>query len=211
MALTNACFLSYRHVTDVEVILDLEQALTNELKMWLAKFPKPVFRDDTRLKGGAFFNKVLARELCQSVCMIVVYIPAYFSSENPYCVREYRAMEQIERRRLGLIGGASAKEHGLIIPVVCRDWEGVPAAIRDQRNCYNFEPILMRGRKLSKDKEARAKIAEIARYIRDRHNELTSLRSDPCKGCGTFVFPTEKSVRPWLRKVETSLRRFPLR
>jgi hypothetical protein len=208
MALTNACFISYRHVTDERIIKDLQDALTTEIKMWVSK---PVFRDVGRLKGGQFFNKVLARELCESVCMIVVYIPAYFSSENPYCVREYRAMEQIERRRLQLLRGTGTSENGFIIPIVCRDWDGVPALISSRRNCYNFEPILTRGKRLKDDGQARAKIAEIARYIRDRHNELSALRRDPCRDCRTFAFPTEAAVRPWLRKAQIVKPEFPFR
>jgi glycosyltransferase involved in cell wall biosynthesis len=72
-------------------------------------------------------------------------------------------MEQLERRRLKLLNGSTTKENGLIIPVVCCDWDGVPDEIRSRRHCYGFEPILMKGKKISSDAKARMSIAEIAR------------------------------------------------
>jgi hypothetical protein len=170
-----------------------------------------VYRDVTRLKGGQFFNNALARALCESVCMIVVYIPAYFSAENPYCAREFRAMEQLERKRLQLLNSSGPSQHGFIIPIVCRDMQGVPKEIVSRRHCYDFEPILTRGSKLANDKQARIKIAEIARYIRDRHTELSALRQDPCQDCAGLSFPTEAAVQPWLRKIHSAPARFPLR
>src|SRR6267154_1456963 len=135
MALTNACFISYRHVTDERVMADLEQELSSEIQMWLT-LPKAVYRDKSRLAGGQFFNNVLARALCESVCMVVVYIPPYFAPENPYCVREFRAMEEIEKKRLQLLGAKDLDQNGFIIPIICRGWDDFPNAIIGMMNPF---------------------------------------------------------------------------
>ena len=51
-----------------------------------------IYRDVRRLQGGDFYNRELARSLYESVCMIMIYTPTYFSAEQLYCTREFAAM-----------------------------------------------------------------------------------------------------------------------
>jgi hypothetical protein len=210
MGLKNACFISYRHLPGHEDIFgELFKALINEIALWLTK---PVYLDQERLKGGDFFNQGLATALCESACMITVYVPTYFEDNNPYCAREYKAMEKIESRRFRLLGTGTVKESGFIIPVVCRDWDNVPDEIRDKRQCYNFERILLRGKKLSRDPGARQEIFKIAQYIKARCDELDGAKTDPCKPWPNFKIPEEAETRDWLRSLKRankSARRFP--
>jgi hypothetical protein len=61
--------------------------------------------------------------------MIVVFTPTYFSESNPHCAREFRAMEQIETKRMSHLG-AKRDGHGLIIPVVLRGADQLPVQLQ---------------------------------------------------------------------------------
>ena len=205
MTLKYGCFISYPHVTDPEIIRNFEAELLRELNMWnLQGLQKPVYRDETRLKGGAFFNAALARALCESVCMIAVYIPGYFNAKRIDCGREYRAMEKLERRRLQSLNRKLSKENGLIIPIIFRGSDEIPEEILSRRHCYNFEPITMKTRRLGTP-QARAYFSEIARYVRDRYNEIKSVKIS----CVKPSLPSDGEVLPWLKRVQRVERRFP--
>ena len=121
MPFKNACFLSYRHGQFPlmrNFVVQFHDALASELETLT---DLPVYQDSKRLQGGDFFNQQLSRSLCESVCMIMIYTPTYFSPDHLYCAREYVAMKDLEIKRLRRI---SAQGHGLIIPVVWRDFDG---------------------------------------------------------------------------------------
>ena len=61
--------------------------------------------DKQRLSGGFSFNEALARAICESVCLIVVFSPTYLDS--PYCADELLAMEEIEEQRKHVLGSRS--------------------------------------------------------------------------------------------------------
>lgn len=128
-----SCFISYRHGQKELVekfVRDLEQSLSNEV---VPLTDMEVFVDWQRLQGGDFFNENLAKALCESVCLIVVFTPTYFSDTHSYCAREYKGMEMLESQRLDLLGASADKEHGLIIPIVLRSEENLPSEVRDRR------------------------------------------------------------------------------
>src|SRR5689334_9889604 len=117
----NACFISFRH-GDQELtrafVEQLYRGLSNELEAQLGR-DAGAFLDEKRLAGGYLFNETLARELCASSCLVMVYTPSYFDEKHPYCAREYGAMVRLEERRFQHLEPA-ARQHGLIIPVVFR-------------------------------------------------------------------------------------------
>jgi hypothetical protein len=127
MPFEHACFVIYRHHEQSKLaekfIVDLCTALRNEITVML---DEDVFFDRKRMCGGTFFNASLARALCRSVCMIVVHAPTYFSKSHPYCAREYRAMENLERQRLDCPNKSLSRECGLILPVVLRVGASLP-------------------------------------------------------------------------------------
>jgi hypothetical protein len=208
MGVKYSCFISYRHLPGNERHFgELFDLLKYEIALWMNQ---PVFHDVEQFKDRKFSDQELATALCESACMISVYIPVYVG-EGRYCFREYLGMEQLETRRFKLLGGGSPKT-GFIIPIVCRDWENVPKAIKEERPCYNFENILLRGRKLSRDPEARKYFKEIAQYINARCEELEAAKIHAFKPCPNFKIPTEADVLEWLRKIRQSNRseqRFP--
>jgi hypothetical protein len=198
-----ACFISYRHGQRKlvqRIVNDLYDALCSELE---AQFGRDaVYLDRDRLQGGDFYNEALATALCQSVCMIVVFTPAYFDHEHTYCTREYKAMERLETERLRLLPPAYRK-HGLIIPIVFRGEKYFPQELKESRQYHNFGDFLLCDPEIWRHPHYASKIKEIADYIADRCSEFRALarQDDPCSCCEEFTLPTEEEISPWLETI----------
>src|SRR5262245_39103047 len=108
-------YVSYRRDQAIvqRFVKDLAQGLSYELAPLL---DLAVFVDETQL-GAAADENTIANAMCRSVCMIVVFTPTYFSESHPYCAREFRAMQQIETKRMSHLD-RKKDGRGLIIPVV---------------------------------------------------------------------------------------------
>lgn len=211
MSFEYPCFISYRHgqrKLAERIITDLYEAIDDLLDFYLGK---QVYFDRARLQGGEFYNENLAHALCHSVCMILVYTPAYFDKNHPYCAREYKAMVNLETERLKVLGEQGQRNRGLIIPIVFRGVEYLPAEIKNHRQYYNFEGFLESDDNMSRDTEYGKKIKEIAIYVADRYLALDSMEQDFCSGCEQFSLPDEEEVMPWLNEVTKSRISFPLR
>ncbi|HEY6248368.1 MAG TPA: TIR domain-containing protein [Candidatus Angelobacter sp.] len=168
--------------------------------MLLEEEVSQVFVDWHRLQGGDFFNAKLAHALCQSVCMVAVYTPTYFSLVHPYCAREYRAMEKLEDQRLAALNRKADREHGLIIPIVLRYKDRLPKKIKSKRQFYDFEAFLQGDNQIVKPEGYFKAIKEIASYIAERYWEISGLPQS-ASNCSGFDFPSESQIRPWLRKL----------
>jgi hypothetical protein len=197
MPLRYSCFISYRH-SQSDIVNDLVNSLQTELGRWL---DKEVYIDKERLKGGDFYNLELARSLCESACMVVVYTPTYFSKEHSYCAREYAAMENLEGERLRLLGYPRNMEHGLIIPIVYRGDKKLPYRIKSIRQCHNFESFQISGQAKLDNPIYAQKIREIAEYIKDRFEELRIIEDDICSCCDTFAIPADGEIEEWLESM----------
>lgn len=212
MPFENACFISYRHheqsLLAERFINDLCVALRSELAV---RIEEDLYVDRERLQGGAFFNAALARALCKSMCMIVVYTPTYFSKKHPYCAQEYRAMERLEKRRLAKLQKSLSKECGLIIPIVLRGEETLPADIRVKRFYYSFERFSLTSREIAKNKQFENSVREIAKAIHARKQMFDALREDLTFDCDGFSFPSEEEVCRWLDAVIIPINPFPFR
>jgi TIR domain len=198
MPIKYSCFISYRH-DSTAIAKDFQDALENELSLLINL---PVYIDEDRLSGGQFFNKAIASALCQSACMIMIYIPRYFEYASPYCAREYKAMEQLELRRLAkLRRNGNSNPNGFIIPVVYRGLEVFPKQIKSNRQFYNFESYFLGGRTRKNNVKYLTAIKDIANYIFQRCQDLNTLPSDPCDGCEEFVIPPKSRISRWLISV----------
>lgn len=204
-----SCFISYRHGQKELVenfVRDLEQSLSNEV---VPLTDMEVFVDWQRLQGGDFFNENLAKALCESVCLIVVFTPTYFSDTHSYCAREYKGMEMLESQRLDLLGTSADKEHGLIIPIVLRSEENLPSEVKNRRQYHDFTKFQLGQRSLAKSKQYASKIESIAQYIHRRYQALSALPDDPCMDCEAFSLPTEDEIKTWLTGMKAARAPFP--
>jgi len=193
MPIKYSCFISYRSPS-VELAREFHSTLNDHLSQYTTL---PIYRDETRLRGGDFFNRELAIALCESACMVMIYAPIYFDEFYTYCAREFKAMEILEAKRLRMLRGRKNDKHGLIIPVIYRGWKYFPSAISSIRHSYNFEFSLC-GKSYLKRKEYNESIEKIAEYIFLRCNELKAMDKDPCGECGTFELPAYDEIASWL-------------
>jgi TIR domain len=203
MPFRHACFISYRHGQyDLmkRFVEDFYAALASELE---AVADLPLYRDLLRLQGGDFYNEELARSLCESVCMIVVYTPTYFNASHRYCTREYAAMKALENSRLAKIQAEG--HHGLIIPVVLRGFDQLPAEIKERRHVYNFDRFLLSDQALAKNPSYNADIKKMAEYIAARCRDLEELQPD----CGQFELPSDQAVEQLVHELSGRVPPFP--
>ncbi len=202
-----------------QIINDLHDALSSEIEIWM---DKEVYLDRERLQGGDFYNEALATAICESLCMILVFTPKYFSREHTYCAREYKAMEELESRRLkswGKLWSLDTKKnkqheliipHGLIIPIVVRGEDHLPHEIKKRRQYYNFEDFLLGAESINSRSDFARQIRNIAKYIADMYRTLETLSEDPCQGCESFVLPTEDEINLWIDEVQGPRPPFPM-
>ena len=183
MPFNYACFISYRHGQGdlaKRIVNDLYEAIWNEMETWFGGNAKDmVFLDEGGLEAGEFFNESLAQALCESVCMIVVFTPAYFDALQTYCAREYKAMERLEQERLRLLGSAADRRRGLIIPIIFRGEERFPQEIKERRQFHNFDSFLLSDVEMKKNPKYDRTIKAIAAYIADRCHRLKTVASSP--------------------------------
>ena len=199
------CFVSYRRGQEVlmqRFIKELKQALKAYLEPY---FDEDIFIDEEQIRGGDFLDKALRCALLESVCMILVFTPKYFSKQHTYCAREYEAMRQIEDIRLKSLGQFN---HGFIIPIVFRGSEQIPEYLRG-RLYYDFSKYTLVDPGISDSREYAAKIDEIAKKIYEISETLKSRYQDPCISCESFNLPSENEIRNWLSSVEKVYPVFP--
>jgi len=205
MAFEYACFISYRHSSDPRV-QKIYESFQRELAVQVGLYlPMQVYLDTSRLRGGDFFNKELASALCNSICMISLYIPYYFDANNTYTAREYQGMVNLEKQRLPSMPQA-AQSKGLIIPIVIRGT--LPDEITKERQFYKLD--LMAPGDLRKPDSVKA-LNQIAEDIYYRHEAFRMAGIDPCSHCEDFEFPTDNDVIDWLTDITAPPQRLPWR
>jgi len=201
----NACFISYRHSLseDAQKVVDeFEKALKGQVNMYWPS--ASVYRDTTRLAGGDFFTPELAKQLCWSSCMILLYNPGYFDLEHPYCAREYRAMLQLEEQRLDQVPALRNENKSLIIPVVIRGEDDMPNELKQERLYFSLEKTMLYARDL-RTRRCLPTIKEIAKAIHQRYKRLRSVVNDMVDQCDSFQFPNEDEINDWLEDLVNAL------
>lgn len=181
-----ACFVSYCHGQRelVKTFIDqLRDALEAELE---TRLDEPLYIDQDRLEPGYRYNEELARAICQSVCMIVVYSPRY--GRHEYCVREFEAMVQLEEARRELLG-AAGHGHAFIIPIIFRGDENVPARIKDHLHYVDFSKFTLAEKRLAENAQYAEAIKRIARVIDDNYSAFQDTTANPCAKCEEFSLP----------------------
>lgn len=203
MPFNRSCFISYRPISSEPyraAVEDFYNELEGEVLFWVAPLNSYV---DLQRSNSNFISPTLATTLCNSVCMVVFYTPPYFDLNYTHCAREYKAMEELEAQRMALLGHTDKMTQGLIIPIVIRGWDSFPAEIKNERLCYNFQDLVL-GKKISRNRKARAEITRIARYIFERYQELRELQPDPCEHCTQYLYPTDARAVDWLTALQAA-------
>jgi TIR domain len=194
------CFISYPHSTSSmmkEFVDELKRALVDELD---PIFDEEVYIDKERLAGGDHFNEALARAICKSFCMVVIYVPKY--EKHPFCLQEYRAMEILEEKRMKLAGNPGVAQRGMIIPIVLRGVEDLPDDIKKRIHYLDFSRYTTASAKIRRNKEYVGRIGELARKISELYRLFEHL--DPCKDCDDFSLPDVNVLKPF-RSADKSL------
>lgn len=202
-----SCFISYRnphHEVGIQFRDGIMNALSGEMDL-LSDLP--VFLDEGRLQGGDFFNAELARALCQSVCMVLIYTPHYFSLTKTYCAREYKGMCDLEARRFEA-AKIDNPGKGLIIPIALRAPDGIPDELKLKRYVEDFTDLLLYKKNISEDPIYSQKIKLIAEYIFHRCKDLKEAPS-VFDDCESFKFPPDNEIRKWLESVVNPPQGFP--
>ena len=201
MPFQHSCFVSYRHtkkdrgnIYTSAIIDELEQELDLLIE-------REIYLDRDRLRTGQIFEDVLATKICQSVCMLVLYWPTYFSIENPFCSREFKAMEALEAQRLQLLSDPEEKSNGLILVLAVRGFKTIPNEILKRRFCKDIEPFF-RSPVSGRDNGAfQTVMSEVSQYIADRCQAFERLNTDPFTGCPDFRLPDERDIRDWIQGI----------
>jgi hypothetical protein len=157
---------------------------------------------DERLTPGDSFNEGIAKAICESVCMIVVYSPLYERSK--YCLREFLAMEKIEEKRKELLKEKYNKTKRMIIPLILRgDINNLPSRIKDI-HCHDFSKFKLATLKITE--EDIDVIEEIAEMINNHYTNLENINiKEVDDGCSEFILPSEEEVEKlWGKSITSS-------
>jgi hypothetical protein len=207
MDLRYACFVSYhRGVRSLlqQFMNDLTEAFASELDAW---FPREmtVYRD-TELVAGDRFEEELARVLCQSLCMVLVYTPQYGASN--FCQREYAAMKRIERHRLERLGADQQAGRGMIIPVVLRGTRYLPAHLKS-RTYLDFSGYTTADQSIIRNKAYVDEIKRVAEHIYELYCKVKHLKVTDDLDCREFELPTGPFDDEWPEASAAAIQEFP--
>lgn len=202
-----ACFISYCHGQSKLMKTFIEQ-LKDALKNYLDPYlDEEVYIDEERLQPGFHYNEELAKAICESICMIVVYSPKY--ERHSYCLREYQAMELIEKERMQLLGERAISGRGMIIPLIFRgETEDLPPKIKKDIHYIDFSKFTLATSDLSSDPEYIKQFENIAKYIHKYFEIFKEVNVDVCCGCNSFRLPSEEEIEPWRKKPKKPIK-FP--
>lgn len=174
------------------IMEQLVEALNSTIEIYLKN--KKVYIDK-KLEPGADLQNDLAKAICKSICMVVVYTPAYDQSD--FCLKEFTAMEELEKKRkerMQLLGKSIEKR--LIIPIVLRGESMLPPKIKDIKY-IDFSKLSLSN--LSKNILENEKIIDeletVAKTIK-KHDENFREIADICSDCDSFRFP-EGKITSW--------------
>jgi len=218
MGFEYSCFISYRRGQG-----ELMRTFTEEIKKALDSYIEPYleeksFIDDRSMQGGDFLDKRLAYALCKSVCMILIFVPKYFSAKHPYCTREFLAMENLEKRRFQMAGiPPSQQARSFIIPIVYRDPDNILSEVekKGRRIYYDFSKYSTVEPNVSNNAKYVGFIDEIAGRIYELHQEFSQY--DNQHNCDDFILPSETDALTWLEEIRkapgaiSSKQSFPVR
>jgi hypothetical protein len=125
-----AFYISYQGSKDrkesnliYQVAKKLKLDLEAELSMYFEENKGGIYLDERQFNGE---NVIDIEILKQSMKMICIWTPTYFSEKFSTCAREYRTMEIREKALDKLV----PKDNSLIVPLILRAKKHIPAALK---------------------------------------------------------------------------------
>lgn len=185
MGIRYGCFFSYAH-GKYDLMNRFKTALADALRCYLEPHfdrEDELFVDHEQLGGGDDIDRKIARAMCESVAMIMIYTPKY--EAHPYTRREYAGMVQLEQERRRYYDLPSH----LIIPVVMtRHPDGLPAQITESGMYVDFSRFTMATPDLKSNMDFLPDIEKIVERI-VQHYQILKKCSLTGHDCNQFVLP----------------------
>jgi hypothetical protein len=192
MAFSCSCFISYPHNAGKSADAFVTR-LKEELADRLAQFVTDPIRTDHDFPTGANYNKAIAQSICQSACLLVVYMPVY--QRKPFCIQEYTAMERLEVERYQALQKDLSAQFGMIVPLVYTGEEHkIPQWISKQRNYKNISKFTVADPVAVFDQpDFQQWLMEIADMIDSLYDAFKKSPTNPCLACNAYMLPAEDS------------------
>jgi hypothetical protein len=127
-----------------QVAQKLKSDLEKELSLYFEVNERGVYLDRIKLNGENIFDIQVLR---QSMRMICILTPNYFSENYSICAKEYRAMEIRETALAKLFPELLSQELKLIVPMILRTKAAIPKAFQ-QRECIDITGFSIENGKL---------------------------------------------------------------
>lgn len=185
MAIRYGCFFSYAQ-GKYDLMTRFKTSLADALRCYLEPHfdrEDELFVDHEQLGGGDDIDRKIARAMCESVAMIMIYTPKY--EAHAYTRREYAAMQKLEEERLRHY---DLPGH-LIIPVVMtRHPDGLPAQITESGMYVDFSRFTMATPDLKANLDFLPDIAKIVDRI-VQHYQILKKCTLSGHDCNQFVLP----------------------
>lgn len=185
MAIRYGCFFSYAHGRH-ELMQRFKATLADALRCYLEPYfddESELFIDTEQLGGGDDLDRKIARAMCESVCMIMIYTPKY--EAHPYTRREYAGMRQMEAERSRWY---TLPSH-LIIPVIMTHHpDGLPCQITESTFYVDFSRFTMATADLKSNPDFLPDIDHMVRRI-VTHYQYQKKYMPPGHDCKQFVLP----------------------
>lgn len=193
------CFLSYRHGDEqmTTLVENIREALANELDMYLDI--KEVFQDKGDIGPGNWVRETISEGLCQSVVMILVYTPKYFSPMRLFCSSELEGMLRLEDARAKKLGLAKPS---MIIPILLRGIDSDLPQDLQNRNPVDLTGLSMASPEVMRNPENMAKIREVAKKIHALLDKLEGTGKNFCETCADFLI-LDEGLPADRKKIET--------
>ena len=190
MGQIHACFVSYRHPAtpdgrEGKLIQHVVRAIKDHIEMLTHEHD--VYFDRARLVPGYQYDERLAKAICRSACMVVVYWPSYLESE--YCKKEIRTMLAIEANRRSILGSTL---HGcrLFIPLILRGrFDDLPTGLREGCHYLDYKAQAIRPDfNIGDDPIMSEQLYGVAEYIKELCDKMKCAEESLFGRCENFVY-----------------------
>lgn len=185
VAIRYGCFFSYAHGR-YELMTRFKAALADALRCYLEPYfdtEDELFIDTEQLGPGDDLDGRIARAMCESVTMVLIYTPKY--EAHAYTRREYAAMQQLEAERSAWYPMPSH----LIIPVIMTKHPAqLPSQITRSSLYVDFSRFTMATADLKANPDFLPDIDKMVKRIAT-HYEYQKMYTPAGHDCNQFVLP----------------------